>query len=125
MNYYPRDPYYDGYSGVDYVVRRRCDRQEYIRVFVPRERLNASERTGLLLYFRPQAGREEVLIFPPNYISGFKMAAYTPEGRGMTIPGRPFTAQTPSISAAPQSQPVNSYTAPTHDPSTPIIYGEN
>lgn len=116
MNYYPRDRYYD-YGQTDYVVRRSCDRQENIRIFVPRARLDAAEMRGLLVYLRPRGGQEEVVSLPPNYISGFKMAAWSPEGQHMTMPERAKK----SLQASQQSIP----SKPVADPNKPIVYGEN
>jgi len=108
LDYDQTQPYYDrGSTG--YVVSRRCDRQESLRVFIPRERLDAAAHSGLRLYFRPKAGREEVLVLPANYISGFKLAAYSPEGKHLTIPGNPAR-----LSDKPQRP----------DPQKPIIYGQ-
>ena len=118
MNYYPRDLYYRGTS--DYVVRRRCGRQEHLRIFVPRERLDATETNGLVLYLRPRGGQEEVLSLPPNYITGFKLAAWSPQGPQLTIQGKPLepiqAAQAPTIEPDEMSEP-SSY--------EPIIYGGN
>jgi hypothetical protein len=70
--------------------------------------LVAAERKGLVLYVRPRTGLEETIVLPPNYISGFMMAAYSPES-GRSIQTVPETAlKTPD-------QPSSS---------TPIIYGD-
>ena len=115
LDYYPQDPYYRGTT--DYVVRRRCDRQENLRIFIPRERLDAAETRGLVLYLRPRVGQEEALILPPNYITGFKLAAWSPQGPQLTIQGRPL-------------EPIQSAQRPTVEPdkpsaTEPIIYGGN
>ncbi len=108
-NYYPGDPYYDG--GVrDISVSYRCIREESLRVFIPKDRLNIAEQRGLVLYLRPQTGREEALFLPPNYITGFKMAAYSPEGVGLAIQGAPAdfskpAARTQSPVPAPGTNP--------------------
>ena len=116
VHYYPRDPYYDtGYRSV--TVRHKCDRRENLRVFIPRERLDAAEQNGLLLYLRPRAGREEVLALPTNYIAGFKLAAFSPEGQRLTIPGNAVRlSQKPKTTLPSKAEP---------DASAPIIYGEN
>ncbi len=108
LDYDPVVSYYDP-SPSGYVVRRRCDRQENLRIFIPRERLDAVDHSGLQLYLRPKAGREEVLTLTANYIAGFKLAAYSPEGERLTIPGRPIRFE---------SKPERP------DPKKPIIYGE-
>jgi hypothetical protein len=128
LNYYPTDPFYNpGY--IDTVVRRYCERQENLRVFVPRERLEQAKLGGLNLLIRPRGGREEVLDLPPNYISGFMLAAWTPEGQKMTIPVRALPRQiTPQ---AEQEQEAQTQTnapkakTPKPDPTQPIIYGDN
>lgn len=128
LNYYPTDPFYNpGY--IDTVVRRYCERQENLRVFVPRERLEQAKLGGLNLLIRPRGGREEVLDLPPNYISGFMLAAWTPEGQKMTIPARALPRQiTPQ---AEQEQEAQTQTnapktkTPKPDPTQPIIYGDN
>ena len=122
MNYYPRDSYYNR-GRTDYVVRRSCSRQENLRVFIPRERLDAAEINGLILYLRPRGGQEEVLSLPPNYISGFKLAAWSPEGSQLTISGKPLSP----IQAAQAPIPYRGNVASTGktDPNKPIIYGEN
>ena len=116
MNYYPRDRYYD-YGPTDYVVRRSCERQENIRIFVPRARIDAAEQRGLLVYLRPRSGQEEVVSLPPNYISGFKLAAWSSEGQQMTLPGRAQGALQASQQATSPKAVV--------DPNKPIIYGKN
>jgi len=127
LNYYPTDPFYNpGY--VDTVVRRYCARQENLRVFIPRERLDAAKISGISLLIRPRGGREEVLNLPPNYIAGFMLAAWTPEGRRMTIPGYP--APRPAPKQKPALETLQETNAPlpnpqTPDPKKPIIYGEN
>ncbi len=94
-NYYPGDPYYDG--GIrDISVSYRCVREESLRIFIPKDRLNIAEQRGLVLYLRPQTGREEALFLPPNYITGFKMAAYSPEGAGLAIQGAPVDFSKPA-----------------------------
>jgi len=124
MHYYPRDPYYGG--STDYVVRRSCDRQENLRIFIPRERLDAAEINGLILYLRPRGGQEEVLSLPPNYIRGFKLAAWSPQGPQLTIQGRPLepqqAAQTQAQKQA-QTQQVPEQSKP--DPKKPIIASDN
>jgi len=116
MNYYPRDRYYNQ-GPTDYVVRRSCDRQENLRVFVPRGRLDAAEAQGLVLYVSPRGGQEEMLVLPPNYISGFKLAAWSPEGERLTMPGKVNRPVQAVQTATPyQAKP---------DPNKPIIYGEN
>ena len=86
LKYYPSQ-YNGGYR--DVTVRYRCMRQENLRVFIPRKRLDAAEDTGLILYIRPQNWSEEKLVLPPNYVAGFKLAAYSPQGKQLTIPGKP------------------------------------
>ncbi|MCF6329549.1 MAG: hypothetical protein L3J02_07110 [Henriciella sp.] len=122
MRYYPRDPYYNQ-GPTDYVVRRSCSRQENLRIFIPRERLDVAETNGLILYLRPRGGQEEVLSLPPNYISGFKLAAWSPEGSRLTIPGKPLS----SVQVAQTPIPYRGDAASTGkvDPNKPIIYGEN
>ena len=116
LRYYPRDNYYGG-GYRDVTVRYKCDRQETLRVFIPRDRLDAAEQNGLLLYLRPKAGREEVLALPTNYITGFKLAAYSPEGKRLTIPGSPVRlSRKAETILPPKAEP---------DASAPIIYGEN
>lgn len=115
LDYYPSDPYYRG--STDYVVSRSCDRQENLRIFIPRERLDAAEANGLVLYLRPRGGQEEMLILPPNYITGFKLAAWSPQGPQLTIQGRPLEpAQTEQAETAEPDKPSSS---------EPIIYGGN
>ena len=108
LKYYPGDPYYEG-GYRDVTVRYRCVRQESLRVFVPKDRLDDAEYRGLVLYLRPQVGREEAVFLPPNYIAGFKLAAYSPEGPEFTIQGEP-------IDLGKQAKP-----APADKP---IIYGQ-
>ncbi len=128
LNYYPTDPYYNpGY--VDTVVRRYCARQENLRVFVPRKRLDAAKTNGISLLIRSRGGREEVLNLPPNYITGFMLAAWTPEGRNMTIPGYPLPRPEPNSepqqeTLAPMPNP-KSPVSKSPSPKKPIIYGEN
>lgn len=100
---------------VDYT----CQRQETVRVFIPRERLLAAEKNGLLLYLRPRNGIEETVVLPPNYISGFLLAAYSPDGQRFAVQkGQPQTAI---------KSPKTEIPAPISEPSarTPIIYGGN
>lgn len=92
LNYYPGDPYYGG-GYTDVTVRTRCAREESLRVFVPKERLDDAEYRGLVLYLRPRAGREEALFLPPNYVTGFKLAAYSPQGPEFTMQGEPITIE--------------------------------
>ena len=94
------------------MVNYSCQRQESLRVFIPRERLLAAEKNGLLLYLRPQNGIEETVVLPPNYISGFLLAAYTPAGERMTIEGKPDSAVPTASKIEPSAH-------------TPIIYGGN
>lgn len=109
MRYDPRNRYNPGYT--DYQVSYSCQRQESLRVFVPRERLLAAEKNGLLLYIKPRNGIEETIALPPNYISGFLLAAYSPDGERVSVA---------------QEAPKNTKPTPTSEPSarTPIIYGE-
>jgi len=132
LNYYPTDPFYNpGY--IDTVVRRYCARQENLRIFVPRERLDAAKYTGITLLVRPRGGREEVLSLPPSYIAGFMLAAWTPEGRNMTIPGYPLPRPAPSreIQQKTQQETLAPLPAPKQqdpknpDPIKPGIYGDN
>ena len=116
LDYYPRDPYGYNRGPRDYVVRYICDRQETLRVFIPRERLDDAQANGLVLYVRPRGGLEEVLTLPPNYISGFKLAAWSPEGARLTIPAQ---AVLPT-----HVQPDHANPNPA-DNKKPIIYGEN
>ena len=108
-NYYPGDPYYDeGYRDIS--VSYRCVREESLRIFIPIDRLNIAEQRGLVLYLRPQTGREEALFLPSNYITGFNMAAYSPEGAGLAIQGAPAdfrkpTARTQNQVPAPRTNP--------------------
>ena len=62
------------YPAHDYVVSSSCERQERIRVFVPKERMAAAERYGLNLYFRSNSGDERPVIVSPNYVMGYQMA---------------------------------------------------
>jgi len=117
MRYDPYTRYNPGYS--DYVVDYTCQRQETVRVFIPRERLLAAEKNGLLLYLRPRNGIEETVVLPPNYISGFLLAAYSPDGQRFAVQkGQPQTAI---------KSPKTEIPAPISEPSarTPIIYGGN
>ena len=109
MRYDPYDRRYDpGYT--DYEVSYSCQRQESLRVFIPRERLLAAEKNGLLLYVKPRNGIEETIALPPNYISGFLLAAYSADGKRIA----------PPVPAPQSAQP-----QPNPEPSsrTPIIYG--
>lgn len=62
------------YPTHDYIVQSQCERQERIRVFVPKERMAAAERYGLSLYFRSNSGDESPVIVSPNYVMGYQMA---------------------------------------------------
>jgi hypothetical protein len=117
MRYHPQSRYNPGYT--DYVVNYSCQRQESLRVFIPRERLLAAQKNGLLLYLQPQNGIEETIALPPNYISGFVLAAYSPEGHRLTIEGDP----TRIGNQVPQTVPPPPKTEPSAR--TPIIYGGN
>ena len=119
MRYYPRDRYYDPRPR-DYVVRRSCDRQENVRIFVPRQRIDAARDTGLIVYLRPRGGQEEVLSLPPNYITGFTLAAWSPQGEHLTINGGPRNLSAPTVPQPSAPQP-----SPRPSANTPIIYGEN
>lgn len=113
LNYYAHSPYnLGGYRDVS--VRYRCLRQETVRVFVPRDRLNGASGSGLALYLRPRSGREEQMILPSNYINGFKLAAYSPQGEQLTIQGAPvqFNQSQKTVSKLPPKA------------NTPIIYGQ-
>ena len=117
MRYNPNSRYNPGYT--DYVVDYSCQRQETLRVFIPLERLLAAEKNGLLLYLRPRNGIEETVVLPPNYISGFLLAAYSPEGKRLAIESGPARAMIPSsntVVPAPQIEP---------SARSPIIYGGN
>lgn len=108
---------YDPYHRVpqsaykDYVVQYSCQRQESLRVFVPRERLLATERNGMLLYVRPRAGVEETIALPPNYVRGFMLAAYSDQGERLSTPIAPASIL--------NEEPVDSIPA-----NRPIIYGQ-
>lgn len=104
LQYYPGDPYYEG-GYRDVTVRYRCVRQESLRVFVPKQRLDDAEYRGLALYLRPQVGREEAVFLPPNYIAGFKLAAYSPEGPEFTIQGEPIDLGK-QVKPAPADKPI-------------------
>ena len=116
MRYDPHTRYNPGYS--DYVVDYTCQRQETVRVFIPRERLLAAEKNGLLLYLKPRNGIEETIVLPPNYISGFLLAAYSPDGKRLTVDERRSSNVQTDATNVP---------APVSEPSarTPIIYGGN
>lgn len=117
MRYHPQSRYNPGYT--DYVVNYSCQRQESLRVFIPRERLLAAEKNGLLMYLQPRNGIEETIALPPNYISGFLLAAYSPEGQRLTIEGEPVRID--------NQEPKTEIPTPKTEPSarTPIIYGGN
>ncbi|NNC38143.1 MAG: hypothetical protein HKO02_11845 [Hyphomonadaceae bacterium] len=109
MRYDPYSRRYDpGYT--DYQVSYSCQRQESLRVFIPRERLLAAEKNGLLLYVKPRNGIEETIALPPNYISGFLLAAYSPDGKRIT----PSVIPPKSADQVPK---------PERSAGTPIIYG--
>ena len=114
LNYYPSDTYYGGgYSDVQ--VSYRCAREESLRIFIPRDRLDVAEQNGLTLYLRPKVGREEAVYLPRNYITGFKLAAYSPQGPQFTIQGEP-------IDLSKRADKTTASTQQSMD--TPIIYGQ-
>ena len=114
MRYYPRQQHT---SRRNISIRYSCIRQENLRVFIPKDRVDAAETGGLLLYLQPKRGRAEALVLPTNYISGFKLAAYSPEGPNLTIQGSPVAIRKrPAAIATPLAKEP--------DASVPIIYGE-
>lgn len=89
LNYYSGG--LPGYIRPSYTVRHECKRQENLRVFIPKSRIEAAQETGLVVYLQPRASREQTLKLPPNYLQGFYMAAYTPLGERLALrePMRP------------------------------------
>ncbi len=117
--YYP-DPYYYGPGINEYEVRYRCRRQETLQIYIPKARLDDAARNGLVLFLRPRAGADETMVLPANYISGFKLAAYDPQGQSLAIerptpPPTPPNYQTGSREGTTTQKPASS---------KPIIYGE-
>lgn len=96
----------------EYIIRTRCKRVENIRIFVPRERLEGAGHDGLILYVRPRFGPAETIVLPENYIEGFKLAAYSPEGETLTRTGAPIRFSEEAPTTAPAQD----------DPRQPIIY---
>ncbi|MBL4870357.1 MAG: hypothetical protein JKX72_05335 [Robiginitomaculum sp.] len=114
LNYYPSDTYYGG-GYTDVQVSYRCVREESLRIFIPRDRMDNAEQNGLTLYLRPKVGREEAVYLPRNYITGFKLAAYSPQGQQFTIQGEPIDLSKRMDKTTTSTQ---------QSTSPPIIYGQ-
>ncbi|HHL42666.1 MAG TPA: hypothetical protein ENJ42_03535, partial [Hellea balneolensis] len=54
LNYYPGAGAYGGYMSESYRVRHKCRRQENLRVFIPKQRIEAARDTGLVVYLQPR-----------------------------------------------------------------------
>ena len=91
LNFFPDD----GYGGRSVVSAQRvdCAREDRLRVFIPNARLDAARFDGLTLVALDAQGGETPIYLPPNYISGFRLAA--------TGAGRSQGYQAPPRQSAP------------------------
>ena len=102
-----------GYARTDVYVRSRCTKEETLTVHIPQDRPDAARFDGLVIVLIDNAGTEQPVYIPPNYIEGFRQASTSglysrPIKNGHVTQFPPASSREPIIYGNP-GEPVGRY----------------